>query len=101
MEFRTLNCTEAFWRIQNEQLICSIFLPARRTLLVGELSETSEADDVAVVAFEDGALRHVEADGTLEGGYGEAREAILMFCVVPICTRRLHNYQCCCVFPTC
>ena len=63
---------------------------------MGELSEAPEADDVAVVAFEDSALRHVEADGTLEGGDGDD---ILMLCVVS--TRRLHNYQCCCAFPTC
>ena len=55
---------------------------------MGEFPEAPKADDVAVVAFEDSALRHVEADGALEGGNGDD---ILMLCVV--CTRRLHNYQ--------
>ena len=93
---RRHNFNETFWRMQNEHSFCSIFLPARRALLVGEFSEAPKADDVAVFAFEDSALRHVEADGALEGGDGDG---ILMFCVV--FTRRLHNYQYYCVFPTC
>ena len=69
-----------------------LFLPARRTLLGGDLSEAPHADDVAVVAFVDRTFPHVEANGTFEGG------DIVMFYVV-ICGCRLHNCHCCfCMF---
>ena len=61
-----------------------MFLPASRAFLGDELPETPHADDVSVVAFVESAPRHVEADGTFEGGDCEAIGIIVNFCV-PIC----------------
>ena len=70
-----------------------LFLPARRTLLGGELSEAPHADDVAIVAFEDRTFPHVEADGTFEG-----RDCETIVIIVLICASRLHNFHYYCVF---